>query len=227
MILDVAANIAQVLGFSIQAYDRFVNRNGQENASKHLGIFVTISPLTDAWKICHQQYHTIMPDISNLLSIITVYEGRNESTITLNKLKRSDLYSALTTGALGTAVSDFESRLLTQFEVIGNSNVDSGEINESIESIKQRTPAISGCITQLRESAKRTVDRHRQFCKFLSDVDGHLIDDDPHDDLYKMVLSKRRFIRQSFNEVILDCDRAIIASLSIFKAIADEAGGAP
>lgn len=222
MIIETAAAIAEVLGFSITAYDRFVTKHGGSDVSRHFALLAQLAPLTDAWKHIHKEYHTIMPDYNNLIASITVYEGRNEDTMALHRVNRAHVNSVLTGGALGIALTDFSDRLINQVNTIKKSTKSGDKINECLEAILQHTPSISDDINQLRTSGIRTSNEHQQFCLFFSTVDEYLNNNQHSDDLYKYILDKRRSIQVYMRNVVLDCDRAIISSLGIFKQVIDE-----
>lgn len=220
MILETVGSVASILGLSLSAYDKFIAKNGNSPLSQYMGLFVEISPYTEAWKNIHKEYHVLMGDINNLYSLVTHYEGRNELEKSADNIRTADIRAAIRGGTLTLAVTDFKARLEIDFSIIaGATGIKSPD---ALEELKVKAPSLFRLLKSVMQSSEATTRAHLTFCNFLETIRPNVEDDRIDPECVKFIISQRRVLSSIFSSVIKETDQAIIAMLNMYIIITNE-----
>lgn len=222
-LLSLAANVAQILGVSIQIVDKVKG----SKADPREGYFLFLKELVQvsrAWKEFHQYYHLILGDVQALKNTIDRgREGKNPKQ--LDNISAEDISDIMNSHTLVAFYEDFSIKLSRPSGRIEKTfSPDIRQLDVIITEISQNPISnIENNISSLRECRDIVLRNHGRVCEFMKWGMANYRIGNWTKNKRGELLEYSRCLSVDFPNVIKESDRALINILSVYEEFLSKA----
>jgi hypothetical protein len=219
--IDMIANIATILGFSVQVYESFKTKHPGP-LGESIGLFVGLTDTVQCWKQIHHDYQSLSYEIDNVRMRINRSDNTQRPP---GEILPKDLRDIFEGARFSTAIYQFQSSLdpslfpLRQAALISKEKQD--EALRKIQNHGLRDLSIT--VHEIVILQRDTVALHDEFCGFLGEMRSHIGKGEwQHSSDVEFILNHRMLLLTKFNMIIINADKALLNFLDIFRFTANQ-----
>jgi hypothetical protein len=224
-VLEILANVAQILGFTLQAAD-FVKRPRPSPDTE--AVFVALLALTSnakAWKSLHAMYHPLGIQIHSVVGELSEQRNGRPVPRDIQYIAPNSIRELFYDNILNDAVVNFRSNTRKDIKAIEASLDSSSPVfAASIEAIKKVDHSLGTEFEEIAACRQQVLEFHSRFLKFLADVGTFIGTPIWSGTEVKYVLDNRNMLARDLPQMIYTTDKVLMSFLDIYiKVVSDHA----
>lgn len=221
--LEILANLAQVLGFSLQAAEFMRRRKGLTDTDAALFSLFALTKNAQSWKSLHTRYHPLGIQIHSVVMELSELKSGRSVPKSLNSIAPNSIRELFFDGILNDAVAHFKQNTRKEIKIIGASfNTQEGSHATALEAIKNFDPTLANEFDEISECRQQFLDLHDKFLKYLAMLSGFISLPNWTDVEIKYILDNRSLLSQDLPNIIYITDKILMIFLDIYMRIVDE-----
>ena len=228
--LEIFANIAEILGFTLHAVDFVRDRHagsvkgqGANDTRIVFAGLVALSSTAKSWKTLHMRYHPLSHQFQSVVREISEQREGVLFPKGVQDIAPSHLRLLFFDGFLNTAVVRFRSDTRKEIREIESSLNDKDErFAKSVNDIRVIDNSLAENFVELSLLRNDALQTHNNFLEFLSAVSGFISEPQWSDIHVRYILDHRKLLVNDLSQMINITDQVLMLFLDIYIRVVSD-----
>lgn len=225
VMLETFANIAQILGFTIQVAQLASDPKKTNETEVVFAALLALSTTAKSWKLLHARYHPLGKQIHSVVGAISEHKNGRPVPKGIGDISANSIRELFFDGILNDAVANFKVNTRKEIREI-QSSLDKTDPNfiKAVASLREFDRTLADEFVELAEYRNDALEIHEKFMRFLSDVSGFIGNPTWGETEIRYILDNRGLLNNELPQMVYTTDKILMSFLDIYiKVVNDHA----
>lgn len=216
--VGVIGSFASMIGLSVQLFDRAKKGPGGKD-DERVGLYVALTDVTRTWKMIHNHYHVLSPEIRGLARNLSDGKGNIKEA---RYISDGELYNLFRNSPqLVQQSKGFKSKLEVYFsEPRTKIELDPAKVDATIREIRQALDlGTSQAAANVQQAQRSAIQAHDSVCTFLDTLAPLLRRASWGPAEKEAIIDGFLNVPSDFDSVILDCDIVLLNVIDLYEYV--------